>query len=76
MTPVSIRHPSDTGRMVPLQIPGLPELLIVVFVFGFWFAVPAFVAFVVYQFMDGRNAYEERIDELEDEVARLREELD
>jgi len=37
--------------------------------------VPAFVAFVIYQFMDGRSAYEERIDELEDEVARLREKL-
>jgi len=59
--------------MVPLQIPGLPELLIVVFVFGFWLVVPAFVAFVVYQFMDGRNGYEERIAELEDEVAALRE---
>ena len=34
--------------MVPLQIPGLPELLIAVFAFGFWLAVPAFVALVVY----------------------------
>jgi|GEM_PF-2188260 len=78
--------------MVPLQIPGLPELLVIVVMFALWLALPAFVALVVYrlsrpsasgldpeavhQFMDGRNAYEERIDELEDEVARLREELD
>jgi hypothetical protein len=61
--------------MVPLQIPGLPELLIAVFAFGFWLVVPAFVALVVYQFMDGRNAYEERIAALEDEVAALRDEL-
>lgn len=62
--------------MVPLQIPGLPELLILVFVFLFQLAIPAFVALVVYQFMDGRNAYEERIDALEAEVASLETELD
>jgi hypothetical protein len=59
--------------MVPLQIPGLPELLIAILVLGIQLAIPAFVALVVYQFMDGRNAYEERIAALEDEVARLRE---
>jgi hypothetical protein len=59
--------------MVPLQIPGAPELLIAILALGIQLAIPAFVAFVVYQFMDGRNAYEERIAALEDEVARLRE---
>ncbi|AZH26878.1 hypothetical protein [Haloplanus aerogenes] len=58
--------------MVPLQIPGLPELLILAFALLFQFAIPAFVALVVYQFMDGRNAYEERIAALEAEVDRLR----
>ena len=62
--------------MVPLQIPGVPELLIAVLALGIQLAIPAFVALVVYQFMDGRNAYEERIDDLEDEVARLRGELE
>ena len=59
--------------MVPLQLPGLPELLIAVLALGLQLAIPALVALVVYQFMDGRNAYEERIAALEDEVARLRE---
>jgi hypothetical protein len=58
--------------MVPLQIPGLPELLIVVLVLLIQLAFPMFLALVVYQFMDGRNAYEERIAELEAEVETLR----
>ncbi|WP_248895248.1 hypothetical protein [Haloplanus halobius] len=61
--------------MVPLQIPGLPELLVIVFMFGLWLALPAFVALVVYQFMDGRNADEERIAALEAEIEDLRNEL-
>jgi hypothetical protein len=39
--------------MVPLQIPGPPELLVIVFALLFQFAIPAFVALVVYQFIDG-----------------------
>lgn len=60
--------------MVPLQIPGLPVLLFMLLAFGLQLLVPAFVALVVYQFMDGRNAYEERVRKLEAEVARPREE--
>jgi hypothetical protein len=60
--------------MVPLQIPGLPELFIVVSMLGIWIVLPGFVALVVYQYMDGRNAYEERIEALEAEVATLRDE--
>jgi len=62
--------------MVPLQVPGLPELVVLLAVFLLQLAIPAFVALVVYQFMDGRNAYQERIEELEAEVAALRDELD
>jgi len=58
--------------MVPIQLPGLPELGIVVLGLVFQLSVPAFVALVVYQFMDGRNAYDERIAALEAEVERLR----
>jgi len=36
--------------------------------FGLQLLVPAFVALVVYQLVDGRNAYEERIRELEAEA--------
>jgi len=61
--------------MVPLQLPGPFELSLLVFGLGLQLAIPAFVALVVYQFMDGRNAYEERIAAFEDEVAALRDEL-
>lgn len=63
-----MRPPAEPAPLVPLQIPDLPVLLFMLLAFGLQLLVPAFVALVVYQLVDGRNAYEERIRELEAEA--------
>ncbi|SFL02613.1 hypothetical protein SAMN04487950_2026 [Halogranum rubrum] len=62
--------------MVPLQIPGGPELLIIALTFALYLAIPVLVARVVYSYMDGKNSYDERINALEAEVEELRRRVD
>lgn len=57
--------------MVPLFVPGGPELLIVLLVFGLYIAVPLLVVAGVYNYLDGKRGYEERISQLERRVDDL-----
>lgn len=58
--------------MVPLQIPGGPELFIIALTFALYLGVPVLIALVIYSYMDGKNSYDERIERLEAEVEELR----
>ncbi|MGM0590580.1 MAG: hypothetical protein ACQETI_02945 [Halobacteriota archaeon] len=57
--------------MIPLQVPGGPELLIILLIFGLYLAVPILLIVVVYNFLDGKRGYEERIAALERRIDEL-----
>ena len=63
--------------MFLLQAAGTVDIVVIVLatIGGILFpaVVMAIVARIVYYYYDGKNSYEERIDELEREVAALRE---
>lgn len=63
--------------MTPLQfgLPGGPELLIVILLLLSLLLVPIVVFVVVYRLVARRTNYEERVSQLEREVAALREEV-
>ena len=62
--------------MVPLfpGVPGGPELLVLFFVLILFGAVPLLVIIAVYNYLDGKRGYEERIDALERRVEELEDE--
>lgn len=63
--------------MVPLFVPGLPggpELLIVLLMGAMYLVLPILVIVAVYNFLDGKRGYEERITRLERRVAELEDE--
>lgn len=60
--------------MVPLFLPGLPELSIVVLMLGLYLVIPILLIVAVYNFLDGKRGYEERIDALERRVDELEDE--
>ena len=66
--------------MFLLQMPGGVEIVVIVLatIGGILFpaVVMAIVARIVYYYYDGKNSYEERIDELEREVAALRKQVE
>lgn len=60
--------------MVPLFVPGAPggpELLILLFVSVFYIGIPLLVMVGVYNYLDGKRGYEERISRLERRVEEL-----
>lgn len=60
--------------MDPLFVPGLPggpELLIVLLMFVVYFLVPVLGVVAIYNFLDGKRGYEERITSLERRVEEL-----
>jgi hypothetical protein len=59
--------------MVPLfpGIPGGPELLIVLLMLLLYVAVPLLVIVAVFNYLDGKRGYEERITALERRVEEL-----
>lgn len=59
--------------IVPLfpGIPGFPELMIMLLMSLLYFAVPILIIVAVYNYLDGKRAYDERITELEQRVAEL-----
>ncbi len=60
--------------MLPLfgpGVPGLPELLIAFTRFGLYLVNPVLLIVAVYDFLDGKRAYEERITSLERRVRML-----
>ncbi|RDI69812.1 hypothetical protein [Halopelagius longus] len=65
--------------MVPLFVPGLPggpELLIVLLMVAMYVVLPVLGIVAVYNFLDGKRGYEERITRLERRVAELEDELE
>ncbi|EJN60622.1 hypothetical protein [Halogranum rubrum] len=66
--------------LLPLQIPGGPELLIILLTLLFTavlaLALPAVIAYVVYRHLSRKNSYDERIHALETEVEELRRRVD
>jgi hypothetical protein len=52
-------------------VPGLPELLIAFVVLGLYLVIPVLLIVAVYDFLDGKRAYEERISALERRVREL-----
>ena len=59
-----------------LQVPGGPELLVVLLVFVVLLGVPAALIVVAYLFVRRRSGTRQRLGELEAEVERLRERID
>ncbi|QIB72788.1 hypothetical protein GL213_10375 [Halogeometricum borinquense] len=59
--------------IVPLfpGIPGSPELMIMLLMSLLYFVVPIFIIVAIYNYLDGKRAYDERITELEQRVAEL-----
>lgn len=60
--------------MIPLFVPGfpgLPELIIAFLIFGLYLVIPILLIVIVYNFLDGKRGYEERITQLEQRVERL-----
>lgn len=63
--------------MVPLFIPGVPggpEILILLFLFVLYIAIPLLVIVAVFNFLDGKRGYDRRIEALERRVERLEDE--
>ncbi|WP_459191629.1 hypothetical protein [Halosimplex sp. J119] len=59
---------------VPLQIPGVTELIVVLVTFGFFVGIVGGIVFLVRR--AGNSRKDERIDELEQQVEELREDRD
>jgi hypothetical protein len=61
---------------LPLQvgIPGGPEIVVLLLVFVLYLALPVLLIVVVYNFLDGKRGYQERIAELERRVEELEDE--
>ena len=57
--------------MLPLFVPSFPELLIAFMLVGLYLFVPILLIVAVYNFLDGKRAYEERISALERRVREL-----
>ena len=64
----------DVGDAVG-QVPGGVELLVLLLLLGVVILVPLGIFVVVYRFVAGRNDYEQRISQLEREVAALQREV-
>lgn len=60
--------------MVPLFLPGGPELIVILFMLAFYLGVPILVIVAIYNFLDGRRGYEKRITALEQAVEELKDE--
>ncbi|WP_436926836.1 hypothetical protein [Halosimplex amylolyticum] len=60
--------------MIPLQIPGATELVVVLLVFAVFVGIVGGIAFLVRRF--GNSGKDERIDELEQQVEELQDERD
>ncbi|WP_415380277.1 hypothetical protein [Halosimplex sp. TS25] len=60
--------------MVPLQIPGATELMILLMIFAFFVGIAGAIVFLVRRF--GDFGKDERIDELEQQVEELQNERD
>jgi len=58
--------------MLPLFVPSFPELLIAFMLVGLYLFVPILLIVAVYNFLDGKRAYEERISALERRVRELK----
>ncbi|WP_331235284.1 hypothetical protein [Natronorarus salvus] len=57
--------------MLPLFVPGFPELLIAFLKLGFYLVLPILLVVAAYDFLDGKRAYEERITALEQQIREL-----
>ncbi|MWV38378.1 hypothetical protein [Natrialba sp. INN-245] len=60
--------------MVPLFIPGAPggpELLLILVMLVFYVAIPIVVIVAIFNFLDGKRGYEQRIEQLEAHVEQL-----
>ncbi|MEZ3115766.1 hypothetical protein RYH80_07525 [Halobaculum sp. MBLA0147] len=57
------------------QLPGGPEVLVILLLLGVVILVPLGIFVVVYRFVAGRNDHEQRLSQLEREVAALQREV-
>ncbi|MEY7851898.1 hypothetical protein AB7C87_22155 [Natrarchaeobius sp. A-rgal3] len=60
--------------MVPLFIPGVPggpELLVILVMLLFYIAIPIIIIVAIFNFLDGKRGYEQRIEALEQRVEQL-----